>query len=775
MMPETRAGTGTEAAGASRTRVALGVAVLGVALLSSLVMLSDAMQDSTRFGSIYSLLLLINAVGLLAFLALIFTQVRQLLREMRANRPGARLKRRMAILFVALGVTPVLVVYGFSLDFLRRGIDSWFDVKIEQALADSLDLSRAALDLRMRELLRQTRQLAERLDDGGATLGAVDLQQLRLPESIAVENAFAPPTIDLDGLRQQSGAEEMTLITAKGSIIAHSSAVSEFAPSLPSETILLQLRQSANYIGLEPIGDFGLYIRIVVNVPDYRARGEARILQALYPVAARMTRLADTVQDAFAQYKELAYLREQLKVSFTLTLTLVLLFSIAAAVWAAFYSAERLAAPIRDLAEGTRAVAEGNYETTLRVPGADDIGVLVESFNDMTWRIGLARDEARRSRDEVEAQRAHLETVLSRLSSGVLTLDRSAGLLTFNHAAGQILGLALEPQAGRTLAQLAAQSPHLKPLADDVEARLAADAAEWQAQVMLFGQGGRRVLMCRGARLTAPGDEPAGHVIVFDDVTALIQGQRDAAWSEVARRLAHEIKNPLTPIQLSAERLRHKYLRTLSAADAETLDRLTHTIIQQVETMKGMVNTFSEYARSPKMQQEPVQLNSVIGQALDLYRSDDARATIETAFDPQVPTLYADPNRLRQVVNNLVKNAIEAQAEKPASRIEVSTRLIEDASAPAVEIRVRDCGTGIPAEILGHLFEPYVTSKPRGTGLGLAIVKKIVEEHGGIVWMENNEDGTGATAVIRLPVSGRGEGSAGIAPVANNNEREQAA
>ena len=745
------------------TRMVFVVAILGFTLLASLIMLGDAMQDSARFSRIYSLLLVINATGLLAFVALIVTQALQLRRELRAATAGSRLKRRMTVLFVALAVTPVLVVYGFSLDFLRRGIDSWFDVKIAQALNDSLDLSRAALDLRMRELLKQTAQLAERVNEGGGPrLGTLNFDQLSLPESVTVENAVAPPPIDLDGLRQQGGAEELTLFTARGAIIAHSSATNEFLPRVPADTILLQLRQGGNYIGLEPVHDAGLFILAAVNVPDIC--GEGRVLQALYPVAQRLTALADSVQQAYAQYQGLTYLRNQLKVSFTLTLTLVLLFSMSAAVWAAFYSAGRLAAPIRDLAKGTRAVAAGNYETTLRVPGADDMGVLIESFNDMTRRIGMARDEARRSRDEVEAQRTYLEIVLGRLSSGVMTLDPSGGLLTANTAAAQILGVALAGREGLNIADLASQHPHLQPLAEGVAAALAAGGADWQTQITLFGQGGRRILMCRGAKLTGAADGHSGQVVVFDDITALIQGQRDAAWSEVARRLAHEIKNPLTPIQLSAERLRHKYLRTLAATDAELLDRLTQTIVQQVETMKGMVNTFSEYARSPKMQQESVALNTLVDQALDLYRGADPQLRLDTDFDTAIPPFFADPNRLRQVVNNLVKNAIEAQADAAERRIAVTTRLGEDRTA--LEIRVADRGPGIPPDMLGHVFEPYVTSKPRGTGLGLAIVKKIVEEHGGIVWMENNADG-GTTAIIRLPLAGESR----PAPAARNDTR----
>jgi nitrogen fixation/metabolism regulation signal transduction histidine kinase len=731
-------------------RVAAAVLLLGLLLLVSLVMMSEAMQNSARFGSVYLLLLVINALGLLGLLILIVANLRRLIGELRAQRAGARLKRRLAFLFVILALVPVLTVYGFSLEFLRRGIDNWFDVRVATALDDALNLSRAALDIRMRELLRQTTQIAESLSDlDGAE--PLRLEQLQMPESLVVEDIFATASVNLDHLLRQSGAEELTLLTAKGTVLSHSSAANDIVPSMPGEAVLLQLRQKQSYIGLEPIHDAGLYIRIVVNVPS-AVGGEGRVLQAIYPVAERLRTLADNVQAAYIQYKELAYLRDRLKLSFIMTLTLVLLFSVFIAVWAAFFTAERLAEPVRALAEGTQAVAAGVYDTRLPVPGNDDIGVLVHSFNEMTRRLALARDEAQQSRDELERQRGYLETVLGRLSSGVLTVSDTGEVRTANNAAAQILGVARDSQALQTLDHLSGEQPHLQPLAQAILSHLGRQAGEWQEQVTIFGPAGRKVLMCRGANMATAEAEHEGHVIVFDDVTALIQGQRDAAWSEVARRLAHEIRNPLTPIQLSAERLRHKYLRRMNSAESDVLDRLTNTIIQQVETLKGMVNTFSEYARIPSIQQKPVSLNEIIEGTIDLFRNDERRITITADLDASVPTMHADPDRLRQLLNNLLVNALEAQADQPVSEVRVSTRLLAEAQGTSVELRIEDRGSGIPQEMLTQVFEPYVTSKPKGTGLGLAVVKKIVEEHGGIVWMENAAD-HGACAVIRLPVT----------------------
>jgi nitrogen fixation/metabolism regulation signal transduction histidine kinase len=735
----------------SRITVLAGVGILSLFLLASLMLMSDATQNSTRFGNMYSELLIINSLGLTTFIALIALNIRRLVRQLRRNEPGSRLTLRMVALFTILAVSPVLIVYGFSLEFLRRGIDSWFDVAVEQALQDSLDLSRASLDLRTRELLKQTTQFAEEISANETSITPLNLDQLRAPGSTIIANRYAfSATPDIEGLRLRSGAEELLLLNTQGRLLASSSNNTDIVPNLPSEPILLQLRQGRNYIGVDTMRGGGLYVRAAVNVTGPGLSRDGRILQALYPVSERMNKLAENVQIAYAKYTELAYLRDQLKISFTMTLTLVLLFSIFCAVWAAFYSARRLSAPIADLARGTQAVAAGDYETTIPVTSNDDFGFLAGSFNKMTRKIKQARDDVRRSRDEISVQRTYLEVVLARLSSGVMTLDTEQQLKTANQSASQILGVDIPSNQHYSLKALSVANAHLQPFYKSVESHLQAQRSDWQEQIVLFGSSGRQVLLCRGTMLAGTNPSQAGHVVVFDDITALVQGQRDAAWSEAARRLAHEIKNPLTPIQLSAERLRLKYLSRLGSEEGETLDRLTHTIIQQVETMKGMVNTFSDYARPPKIQHKPVSLNKLIQEVLDLFRTANASANIETTLDETLPTLSADPGRLRQVLNNLISNALEASDEEASPYILISTRRVRESNSTFIEFRIADRGRGISAELMDRVFEPYVTNKPKGTGLGLAIVKKIIDEHGGVVWIENNREG-GASVVIRLP------------------------
>ncbi len=726
------------------------VAMLSVVMLGSLMMLSEAVQNSARFGQLYVALLAINGLGLFTFIVLIGINVWRLVVQVRRQQPGARLTVRLVSLFIALAVAPVVVLYGFSLHFLRQGIDSWFDVRIDRALADSLDLSRAALEIRMRELHQLTRQLAEEIGEGGAPVAPLALARLRDPGDFMVANAPGQGGFRLDSLRERSGAHELLLLSSTGGLLASSTLDdTQIVPNLPPETMLLQLKQGQSYIGLDPIRGEGLYVRVAVPVPGLAMSRDGRILQALYPVAGRMNRLAGEVEAAYAKFTELAYLREQLKLSFIMSLTLVLLFSVFCAVWAAFASARRLVAPLRDLADGTAAVARGNYETTLPVTTRDEIGFLALSFNEMTRRIAAARDEARASRDEVDSQRAYLAAVLGRLSSGVLTLDGDGRIRTSNPSAAQMLGLAEETLAGVALAEVAERHPALAPLVDAVAPRLG--AADWQAEAVLMGAGGRQILMCRGTTLP----DAAGSVVVFDDITALVQAQRDAAWGEAARRLAHEIKNPLTPIQLSAERLRHKYLRTMRPEDAGVLDRLTNTIVQQVETMKGMVNAFSEYARAPRLQPQATDLGALAEEVAELFRSSEGEVSIETEVAAGLPPVHADPGRLRQVLNNLVKNALEAVGTEVAPLVRIAVRHLPGAVSPQVEIMVEDNGDGVPEAMLASVFDPYVTTKPKGTGLGLAIVRKIIEEHGGLVRIENKPAG-GACVIIRLPVNSRG-------------------
>jgi len=704
--------------------------ILFACMLASLLMMSDALKDSSQFSRLYSGLLIFITVGLLALVSLIFLNLRHLIQQRRNQVPGTRMIVRMIAMFTALSVTPVLIVYLFSLDFLHRGVDSWFDLRVEQALDDSLELSRLSLDTRMRELLKQTDQMAEEISE--------------------ISDAEMP--FEIDELRSRTNAKEVTLLNRQGGVITSSSEdTTSIIPDRPGDTILLQLQQGGSYTGLDNTITTGLHIRVVVNVPGVNVGKNSRIIQALYPISEEINALTNSIQTSYIKYKELSYLREQLKLSFVLILTLVLLFSLFATVWTAFYFSKRHVAPIKDMAEGTKAIAEGDYHTQIPVTSNDELGFLVASFNEMTQRIAQARDAASHSQHEAETQQAYLEAVLSRLSSGVLVFDKDKKLRTSNVSAGQILGMPIASLTGESLENICLQYNYLEPIRETI---LSHDNTkqDWREQITLFGSSGRQILMCSGTPHSTTEDENEDYIIVFDDITELLQGQKNAAWSEMARRLAHEIKNPLTPIQLAAERLRHKYLHTMDQKDADTLDRLTNTIVQQVETMKDMVNTFSDYARTPEIKTQAVDINALMSEVLDLFTSLNQKAEIELDLEPHLPMVNADVSRLRQVFNNLLKNAFDACGDNTDSTLTITSECISTAGAKYVEISISDSGSGIAADIMEHIFEPYVTTKAKGTGLGLAIVKKIIEEHNGVVWLENNKDKPGVSAIIRLPI-----------------------
>tara|TARA_B100001142_G_C14309253_1_gene645985 strand:+ start:100 stop:1416 length:1317 start_codon:yes stop_codon:yes gene_type:complete len=421
------------------------------------------------------------------------------------------------------------------------------------------------------------------------------------------------------------------------------------------------------------------------------------------------------------------------------------------AVWAAFYSARKLSEPVMNLAEGTKAIAAGDYSTRLPVPGNDELGFLVSSFNDMTDRISEARDSVKQSQLEAESQRNFLETILSRLSSGVIVLDGNGNLEKYNTSANQILNINFDILEKKNIRILIKELPYLTDFFECISSNIQEQLDEWHEQITLSNKTGNLTLMINGAVLLGSDGETSGYVIVFDEITALIRGQRDAAWSEMAQHLAHEIKNPLTPIQLAAERLRHKYLSTMNAEDVEMLDRMTNTIIQQVDTLKEMVNNFSDYARSPEFNPEDIRIEHLIQEGHDLFSNMEDKSEIKMDVDDELPLIRGDEKKLRQVFNNLLTNAIDANEMGAGHHLTISAKGIDVNNIHMVEIRVRDNGPGIEVGVVNKLFEPYITTKQKGTGLGLAIVKKIIDEHSGTVWLENNNDNNGACAVIRLP------------------------
>jgi nitrogen fixation/metabolism regulation signal transduction histidine kinase len=724
------------------------ILIAAVLWFVGLFALTRTAENSTEFSHYHPWILLFNAVLLVGLLAVLTNKIAQLMREYRRHQPGSRLKARTLMLFGLLVIGPLLMVYFSALYFLNRGIDSWFHVEVGQGLRDAIEVSRSSLDQRKSEVLTRTEDLATAL--------------AREPSIASISR--------LDHERRLTGASELTIFGQHGRVIATSSErLASDVPEQPSDEMVLQIRQGRPYTSLDTLPGGGYVIRTAAPLPALSPVSEPRTLVAIFPVPNRITELTDTVQRAYTQYGELTYLRDPLKITFGLLLTLVLLLSLLAAVYGAFFSAQSLVRPIQDLVAGTRAVAKGDFGMRLPLTTRDDMGFLVHSFNDMTRRLARARAETTRIQQAVENERANLAAVLARLSTGVISLEADRRIRVANRAAGTILGADLEAGAAKTLAEISAGQPLVAQFVQAVEMHLDAGHTEWREQVTLQSSSGRRVLMCACTMLPGEAEQPGGFVIVFDDITTLLQAQREAAWGEVARRLAHEIKNPLTPIQLSAERMRRRFHGKVAGEDELVLDRATHTIVQQVEAMKQMVNAFSEYARVPEMVIVRFDLNQLVMEVSDLYRAQDPRVAIHLDLDAQLPEIEADRGRVRQIFNNLFTNSLEALEGQENGVIDVESRLVESQGTRVAEIVVSDNGPGFQRDLLGQVFDPYVTSKPKGTGLGLAIVKKIVEEHGGRIEADNRPTG-GARVRIQLPVSEAARGAA--TPRAERNRIE---
>jgi len=739
------------------------VVFVSVALgLILLYLLSLASANTAISGDYYKILLYLNIALAVVLTVLIAIQLWNLYKKTKSRVVGSRLNMRLVSAFALMAIIPGLIVYLVSVNFLSRSIESWFNVKVESALDGGLSLGQRALDIMLADMEIKAENMANSLE----------LQPVRSQYSL------------FNDLREKSGIQDAALLSLQGRILSVSSSdPASFLPELPS---IPQLRQAKNQIygKIEPIPNKGLYMRILAPVNTQSLAGETLILQLLQPVPKTLSNTAEAVQDVYRDYQELSYSRNSLKDVFKLTLTLVLMLAMLSALAIAFVLSRRLSQPLTVLAEGTRAIAAGDYSTMLPEHGKDELGVLVKSFNSMTRQLDDATKATDRNRARLEAARGYLETILAHLSSGVLAINRNGELRTYNLAASDILGLNLAPFENQKFIKIANDHVFLAHFVELVQTHFELTQTkekaetEFSQQVEITRPQGKQLLLVRATRLPKGAD--SGFVVVFDDVTTMAQAQRDAAWGEVARRLAHEIKNPLTPIQLSAERLQHKLTTKLNEDDANVLKRATDTIVNQVGAMKSMVNEFSEYARAPSANLIKLNLNKLIKDVSALYDSAQTKISFELA--PTMPDILGDATMLRQVLHNLMQNAQDALKEISEPEIIVKTVFDDN----TVKLTVTDNGQGFPADLLTSAFEPYVTTKAHGTGLGLAIVKKMVEEHFGQIKIENNpgefNQSHGACITIVLPLQKTLEkevlaekGKSKAVSVRNNNKGKKAA
>ena len=715
---------------------------LGLVLL---FLLTQATGNRELYERNYARLFILNIAVASLLLAVIGWIVLRLFIRLRRGRFGSRLLVKLAAIFALVGLLPGLMIYGVSYQFVSRSIESWFDVKVEGALDAGLNLGRATLDAMALDLANKTRQASA--------------QMLEAPDSMAA--------LSLERLRDQLNASDVVLWTSGGQVIA-SVGDSRFKinPERPAPQLFRNARaqrvttliegldeQATGVLAALPSGRIQA-VALVSNA-NLGLLGEARFLQVIQNIPASIVANAIAVQEANREYQERALARDGLRRMYIGTLTLSLFLAVFGAVLLAVLLGNQLAKPLLVLAEGVRQVALGDLTPKAALQGKDELGGLTRSFADMTQQLSDARSAVQLSMSQVDAARANLQTILDNLTAGVIVLDAGGRIQSSNPGATRILRMPMAAYQHQLLADV----PGLAVFAEEVSSQFldylndnnaAHGQEQWQQSFELnTAQPGAPdsaiTLIARGAKM--PGAQE--FLLVFDDVSEMVSAQRAQAWGEVARRLAHEIKNPLTPIQLSAERLEMKLTGKLANTEQALLTKSVKTIVDQVDAMKRLVNEFRDYARLPAAELKPVDLNALIRDVAQLYASENAVVPLHCELDAAAPLIKGDAQQLRQVIHNLAQNAQDAQEGKADGMVTIKTEYSKLSSR--VRLSVRDNGAGFPEHILKRAFEPYVTTKVKGTGLGLAVVKKIADEHGARIDISNRvTDGIVSGAQVSL-------------------------
>ncbi|WP_322031540.1 PAS domain-containing sensor histidine kinase [Paraburkholderia sp. J76] len=725
-----------------------------------LVLLAAASANTEFFDRYYGWLYAANIVVALIFLSVVTALMIVIVVRLRRGKFGTRLLAKLAFFFALVGVVPGGIIYIVSYQFVSRSIESWFDVNVETALTAGLNLGRGMLDASLSDLQTKGRLMAEQIANGDSA--GTTLTLLRARDQFGVQDAMI-----VEPVRSMSGAAPEMHVVAQAS--------SNFSSLMPADmptALMIDQARGRGYAAIEgevdgdphQLGSKGaLRLRVVTRIPDANTtdlQPVERFLQLEQPVPAALARNADAVQRAYREYQEKALGRTGLRKMYIGTLTLALFLATFVAMMLALALGNQLARPLFLLAQGTKEVTEGDYTPKREIKSRDELGFLTQSFNAMTRQLSEARQAVEKNRVALEHSKAYLESILANLTAGVFVFDRQFRLTTANPGAERIFRQPFQTQLGVALDHIGALTEFgamvRKAFADQEASRPDRDAGDpdrghWQQQfsVPIPGETDPLTLLVRGARLVSDtgrdaGDmQTSGYVVVFDDISDVISAQRSVAWGEVARRLAHEIKNPLTPIQLSAERLQMKLSDKLAPTDAEVLKRGATTIVNQVAAMKQMVDNFRDYARTPPAVLASLQLNELVSEVLTLYGAGEGKSAIKVELS-ELPVIRGDATQLRQVIHNLLQNAQDAVADTQNPRVTLETRAVEygdpDAQGRtrvAVRLTVSDNGPGFPARILTRAFEPYVTTKAKGTGLGLAMVKKIVDEHGARIDIRN--------------------------------------
>ena len=727
--------------------VPVAIGLIGAFALLLLVLLAIASSNTEFFDNYFIWLYAANvAIGICLTLVILVLALVIGVRWYQ-GRFGTRLIAKLAMIFALVGIVPGLILYGVSLQFVSRSIESWFDVKVESALNSGLELGRVTLRVAQEEILGEGNFIAEQI--------------VQIPSGTSTEQV----AVAVMKIRNQFGIQEVSLFNMQRNLILTSELKPKKYFPAPNPDVVAEAFKKKGMAFLDQTeledGQRGYRIRAIVPVIRKKAnrnkldsssdQEDKYFLQLVRYIPTPLAKNIFAVESAYTEYQEKSLGRTGLRKMFVGTLTLTLFFAVFVAITLALMLGRQLARPLLMLLRGTQAVAKGDLSPKPELDTGDELGMLTRQFNVMTRQLADTRTS-------LEESKAFLERVLGSLTAGVCIFDKNYNVVSSNAGADRIFGQDLTQLDGKPLSS----SPALMEFEAAIKEGFAtmklavigegspeqepakAEAPVWQKQIQLHATNEFEnelgvTLFVRGTELT--GDL---RMVVFDDITDVVSAQRSIAWSEVARRLAHEIKNPLTPIQLSAERLQHKLAGKLSPEQEEMMNRSTETIISQVQAMKEMVNDFRDFAKTPTPQLKPVSINTLTSEILGLYEGSPLR----TQLDPSCPSIMGDPTQLRQVIHNLLQNAQDATLEgaNPGNPVEVKTELVPYGEhngmiQKAVRLTISDCGIGFPAKILARAFEPYVTTKSKGTGLGLAVVKKIIDDHSAKIEIRNRMHG----------------------------------
>ena len=707
----------------------------------SLFLSINALMESSKISQYNDLLFLSNFSCVAILIGLIFKEMRDLLKKAKKRVAGSRITLKIVLTFIVLSILPLTTIYAFSIYFINKSIESWFKVEISNSLENSVALSRESLDLNLKKLLRDTKLMVSELRPNKKGQERIDLRSLRDPSNFISSNKNLIRTENLQVLLKKSDAEEIAVLDEKGGVIASINKLGNLIPSVPIESLLLQLNNSQEYITLEPTTTDQLFARVALKFKNGQSEN---ILHVLYRLPSIVNFLALTVEEGIAKYNELAYLRTKLRLSFTLTLTLVLLFSVIGSIWAAIFLSRLLTKPIADLTQGTKTIAAGNYATEIERQSNDDLGALVMSFNEMTRQIAA-------STEKIKSQRNYLNVLMRQLSSGLLSISETGICLSVNSAIFNILGVKENEVINKHINAVEFSQNSITELFTKIYNSTNSGETQWQFTTSISNGNWKKEILCRGIRIKAFEEHRAAHLVNIEDITIILQAQKEAAWSEVARRLAHEIKNPLTPIKLSAERMNIKYGMSLLKPEQEKFSKLTNTIIQQVDIIKDMVDEFSGYAgNASREKKQKLNLDQLIKNVIELFSDIEDVNRIQFYSSSSKKQVFGCNASLSRMLTNLITNALEASDKKNKKKVDIVSKSIISSKNKRHIIIIKDYGNGISNKMMYKIFDPYVTTKSQGRGLGLPIVKKIVEDHNGSIKLRSDKR-KGTRVFVVLP------------------------